>query len=149
MKTHALAVTMFMIFLFDGNLVFAQTKADSTAKPAKPDIIYIEKKERSDPLITIGKHTLYGFSTAWLLYFALARAIGDDADLEGLGKWILVGGTVGGFIWGIHRASQDSKAESALFQFHRTHLAKVTFPKPRVHLKQRLAISVDVISWSL
>ena len=102
-----------------------------------------------NPVITIGKSTLYGGATGLLLGLALSLVV--DADTGDIVKWSFVGGTFGGFLLGIYHVAARPQPRSAFLQFDSGVLAKVAIPRPQLRLNgsHSLEFKVPLMSWSL
>ncbi|NIR49271.1 hypothetical protein GWO43_02050 [candidate division KSB1 bacterium] len=100
-----------------------------------------------NPVVTIGKATLYGGATGLLLGLALTLVV--DEDTGDILKWSFVGGTFGGFLFGIYHVTSRPQASAAMFQFDSRGLAKVRLPQPRVGLSKHRSLSVNVPIMSL
>lgn len=102
-----------------------------------------------NPVITIGKSTLYGAGTGVLLGLALSLVV--DEDFGEIMKWSFVGGTIGGFAIGVIHVATRSKPSSAMLQFDSGRLAKVTVPRPELRLNssKSLDFRVNLVSLSL
>ncbi len=104
---------------------------------------------QENPVVTIGKSTLYGGATGLLLGLALALVIEDNTGE--IMRWSFVGGTFGGFLIGVYHVANRPQPASAMLQFNSSGLAKVTLPKPELSLgsNRSLGLKVNLISLSL
>ncbi len=103
-----------------------------------------------NPMVTIGKSTLYGAGTGLLIGLALSLAL--ESDSEEIFRWSFVGGTVAGFAVGVmHVARRPQPQSAALLQFDSKGLAKVTVPEPQVRFtrNKKLDFKVNLVSLSL
>lgn len=102
-----------------------------------------------NPVVTIGKSTLYGAGTGLLLGLALTLVI--DEDTGDVIKWSFVGGTFGGFILGIYHVATRPSPSSALLQFDETGLARIGVPEPQIMLRRQtgLEMKLNLVSLKL
>jgi len=103
-----------------------------------------------NPMVTIGKSTLYGSGTGLLLGLALTLIINNDSD--DVFRWSFAAGTLSGFTLGImHVTTRPKPRAAALLQFNSRGLARVAVPKPQLMLNQgrKLKFEVNLISLSL
>lgn len=104
---------------------------------------------QENPIVSIAKSTLYGGATGVILGLALTLVI--DEDTGDIMKWSFVGGTFGGFLFGIYHVSSRPKPSAAIFQFNTKGLAKVAVPKPQFRLNRDRTVDlrVNLASFSL
>ena|SRR3990172_4821911 len=111
--------------------------------------VQIVRTGQENPVVTIGKSTLYGAGTGLLLGLALSLVV--DEDTGDILKWSFVGGTFGGFFLGIYHVASRPQPASAMLQFNSTGLAKVTLPQPQLSFNQNRSLDfrVNLVSLSL
>lgn len=104
---------------------------------------------QENPMISIAKSTLYGAATGVLLGLALTLVV--DEDTGDILKWSFVGGTFGGFLYGIYHVSTRPEPSASLLQFDASGLVKVNMPKPqvRLHRDRTFDFRVSLMSLSL
>lgn len=95
--------------------------------------VQVVRTGQENPVITIGKSTLYGGATGLLLGLALSLVV--DEDTGDIVKWSFVGGTFGGFLVGIYHVASRPQPSSALLQFDSSRLVKVALPQPHVRFR--------------
>ncbi len=96
--------------------------------------VTIIRGSHENPVISVAKSTLYGGATGVLLGLALTLVV--DEPTEDILKWSFVGGTFGGFFYGIYHVSTRPQPTAALLQFDTKGLAKVAVPKPQVQFNR-------------
>ncbi len=96
--------------------------------------VTIIRGSHENPVISIAKSTLYGGATGILLGLALTLVV--DESTGDILKWSFVGGTFGGFLYGIYHVSTRPQPTAALLQFDTKGLAKVVVPKPQVQFNR-------------
>ncbi|MCG8605855.1 hypothetical protein MJD09_12760 [bacterium] len=99
-----------------------------------------------NPVITIGKSTLYGGATGLLLGLALSLVV--DEDTGDIVKWSFVGGTFGGFLLGVYHVATRPQPQSAFLQFDSKGL-RVAAPQPQIRLQGDRSMSLPIVSLSL
>ena len=116
--------------------------------------VTIIRGSHENPVISIAKSTLYGGATGILLGLALTLVV--DESTGDILKWSFVGGTFGGFLYGIYHVSTRPQPTAALLQFDTKGLAKVAVPKPQVHFNRErfsrdrsLDFKINLMSLSL
>lgn len=110
--------------------------------------VHVVRSGQENPVITIGKSTLYGAATGVLLGLALTLVV--DEPTGDVLKWSFVGGTFGGFILGVYHVATRPQPSSAMLQLDSGGLAKMTLPKPQFRFNNRaLEFRVNVVSFSL
>lgn len=111
--------------------------------------VTVVRAGQENPVITIGKSTLYGGATGLLLGLALTLVI--DEDTGDVIKWSFVGGTFGGFLLGIYHVATRPQPSSAMLQFRGSRLAKVALPQPQVRFDRNRSMDfkVAILSVSL
>jgi len=111
--------------------------------------VQVVRSGQENPVVTIGKSTLYGAGTGLLLGLALSLVINEDTG--DVVKWSFVTGTFGGFFLGVYHVASRPSASSALLQFEGGRLAKVRFPEPQIRwLRSRqMEFRVSLVSVSL
>ncbi len=116
--------------------------------------VTIIRGSHENPVISIAKSTLYGGATGVLLGLALTLVI--DEPSEDILKWSFVGGTFGGFLYGIYHVSTRPQPTAALLQFDTKGLAKVAVPEPQVQFNRErfsreksLDFKINLMSLSL
>ena len=102
-----------------------------------------------NPVVTIGKSTLYGAGTGLLLGLALSLVV--DEDTGDIMKWSFVGGTFGGFAIGMYHVANRPQPTAAMLQFNSGGLAKVAIPQPQVSFNrgQSFDLKLNLVSLSL
>ena len=120
---------------------------------AEAQVTFI-RGSHENPVISIAKSTLYGGATGILLGLALTLVV--DESTGDILKWSFVGGTFGGFLYGIYHVSTRPQPTAALLQFDTKGLAKVAVPKPQVQFNRErfsrdksLDFKITLMSWSL
>ena len=96
--------------------------------------VTIIRGSHENPVISIAKSTLYGGATGVILGLALTLVV--DEPTEDILKWSFVGGTFGGFLYGIYHVSTRPQPTAALLQFDTKGLAKVAVPEPQVQFNR-------------
>ena len=116
--------------------------------------VTIIRGSHENPVISIAKSTLYGGATGILLGLALTLVV--DESTGDILKWSFVGGTFGGFLYGIYHVSTRPQPTAALLQFDIKGLAKVAVPKPQVQFNRErfsrdksLDFKINLMSLSL
>lgn len=117
--------------------------------------VTVVRSGQENPVVTIGKSTLYGAGTGLLLGLALTLVV--DEDTGDVLKWSFVTGTFGGFLLGIyHVANRPQPSSAALLQIDSNGLAKVQIPEPQIRLNESgftrtrsLEIKVNLMKVSL
>jgi hypothetical protein len=130
--------TFFLLLLMVLMLVMA---GESSAQ------VTVVRGGSENPVITIGKSTLYGGATGLLLGLALSLVV--DEDTGDIVKWSFVGGTFGGFFLGAYHVATRPQPRSAFLQFDSTRLVKIGIPQPQVRLQGDRSMSVPIVSLSL
>ncbi|MFQ5674816.1 MAG: hypothetical protein ACE5G1_02880 [bacterium] len=102
---------------------------------------------QENPVISIAKSTLYGAATGVLLGLALTLVV--DEDTGDILKWSFVGGTFGGFLFGIYHVSTRPEPSAALLQFDARGLVKMNVPKPQLRLNRDRTVDFRVSLMSL
>ena len=138
MRSNLKAVSLPIILVFV--LVF------NTVSRAQVTVV---RSGQENPVVTIGKSTLYGAGTGLLLGLALALVVEEDTG--DIMRWSFVTGTFGGFLFGIYHVANRPQPTAAMFQFNSGGLAKVTLPKPELKLdsSRSLGFKVNLVSLSL
>lgn len=95
-----------------------------------------------NPVLTIGKSTLYGAGTGLLLGLALTLVV--DEDTGDVLKWSFVGGTFGGFLIGVYHVATRPSASSALLQFDESGLARIAVPEPKIRLRRQAGLEMQL-----
>lgn len=96
---------------------------------------HVVRGGEENPMITIGKSTLYGAGTGLLLGLALTLVV--DEDTGDVIKWSFVGGTFGGFLVGVYHVATRPSASSALLQFDEAGFARLAVPEPKVMVRKK------------
>ncbi len=116
--------------------------------------VRIIRGSHENPVISIAKSTLYGGATGILLGLALTLVI--DEPSEDVLKWSFVGGTFGGFFYGIYHVANRPKPSASLIQFDANGLTKVAVPQAQVQFnrdrfsrQKSLDFKVSLVSLSL
>jgi hypothetical protein len=115
--------------------------------------VQVVRSGQENPMVTIGKSTLYGGATGLLVGLALSLVV--DEDTGTVLKWGFVGGTLGGLMFGIYHVATRPQPSSALLQFDSDRLAKVAVPQPQVRFQSMKdgrhspVIKVPIVSVSL
>ena len=116
--------------------------------------VTVIRGSHENPVVSIAKSTLYGGATGVLLGLALTLVV--DEPSEDILKWSFVGGTFGGFIYGIYHVSTRPQPTAALLQFDTNGLAKLAVPQPQVQFTRErfsrerfLDLKVNLVSFSL
>ena len=116
--------------------------------------VAIVRGAHENPVISIAKSTLYGGATGVILGLALTLVI--DEPTGDILKWSFVGGTFGGFLYGIYHVSTRPQPTAALLQFDTKGLAKVAVPQPQVQFNRErfsrdksLDFKINLMSLSL
>lgn len=91
-----------------------------------------------NPVITIGKSTLYGAGTGLLLGLALSLVV--DEDTGDVVKWSFVGGTFGGFLLGIYHVASRPGPGTALLEFDKSRMTKINIPEPQLKFTKASAL---------
>ena len=105
----------------------------------------VDNQESS--VVTVGKSTFYGALTGLLVGGAAALVSGGSSG-EIL-KWSFVGGTAGGFIWGVHDVSTRPEQSAAIFSLRPDGSTLVSFPKPQISLSDDGSLDFDMTVFSL
>ena len=115
---------------------------------AKAQVQVIRGGEEN-PVVTIGRSTLYGAGTGLLLGLALSLVV--DEDTGDIMKWSFVGGTFGGFAIGLVHVANRPQPTAALLQFNSRGLARIRIPEPQVSFNsaRTLDFKVPLISMTL
>lgn len=102
-----------------------------------------QRSGEANPMVSIGKATLYGAGTGILL--GLAGSLVIDKPFWEVMKWSFVGGTGGGFLVGtIYVLSRPSAAdENALLEFDRKNLAKISLPPPKFAMNPDKSVELE------
>jgi len=108
-----------------------------------------------NPMVTIGKSTLYGAGTGLLIGLALTLVV--DGETGDIMKWSFIGGTFGGFAMGLyHVANRPQPSSGALFNFDSGGLAKVKLPEPQLQFSrdrftrsQSLEMKINLVCFKL
>ena len=116
--------------------------------------VAIVRGAHENPVVSIAKSTLYGGATGVLLGLALTLVV--DEPTGDILKWSFVGGTFGGFLYGIYHVSTRPQPTAALLQFDTKGLAKVAVPQPQIRFHRErfsrdgsLDFKVNLMSLSL
>lgn len=116
--------------------------------------VAIVRGAHENPVVSIAKSTLYGGATGVLLGLALTLVV--DEPTGDILKWSFVGGTFGGFLYGIYHVSTRPQPTAALLQFDTKGLAKVAVPQPQIRFQRErfsrdrsLDFKVNLMSLSL
>ncbi len=138
MKFHYKSLFMVMVLLF----VFVMNSASQAQ-------VRVVRSGQENPVVTIGKSTLYGGATGLLLGLALALVL--EQDTGDIIRWSFVSGTFGGFLVGVYHVANRPQPSSAMLQFNSTGLAKIRLPKPELRLgaNSSLGLRVNLVSLSL
>ena len=110
--------------------------------------VQVVRSGQENPVITIGKSTLYGAATGTLLGLALTLVV--DEPTEDVLKWSFVGGTFGGFFLGVYHVATRPQPSAAMLQFDASGLTRVRFPEPQFRLNNRAReFRLSMVSLSL
>ncbi len=116
--------------------------------------VAIVRGAHENPVVSIAKSTLYGGATGVLLGLALTLVV--DEDKGDILKWSFVGGTFGGFLYGIYHVSTRPQPTAAILQFDTSGLAKIAVPQPQIQFNRErfsrqkfLNLRVNLVSLSL
>lgn len=111
--------------------------------------VQVVRSGQENPVVTIGKSTLYGAGTGLLLGLALSLVVNEDTG--DVVKWSFVTGTFGGFFLGVYHVASRPSASSAMLQFDKGGLAKIRFPEPQLRLlrSRQMEFRVSLVSVSL
>jgi hypothetical protein len=110
--------------------------------------VQVVRGGEENPVVTIAKSTLYGAGAGLLLGFAAALVVENN---EGeIIKWSFVGGTFGGFLFGVYHAATRPKPTASLLKIQPDGLAKWSLPQPQVRLSRdgSFAITADLVEIS-
>lgn len=135
-RNSALAILLVVILL---TMVFNSKAAAQ---------VTVIRSGEENPMVTIGKSTLYGAGTGILIGLALSLVV--DEDFGDVMKWSFVGGTLGGFTIGVVHVITRSRANSSLLNFDSKGFAGFALPIPdvRVAADKSLGVRVPVVSLS-
>ncbi|MFQ5750432.1 MAG: hypothetical protein ACE5HI_00425 [bacterium] len=92
--------------------------------------VRVVRRGQENPVVTIAKSTLYGAATGTLLGLALSLVV--DEDTGDILKWSFVGGTFGGFLFGIYHVATRPGPSAALLQLNSKGRAKINLPSPEI-----------------
>jgi len=127
---HPIAVILVAIILILGVSQMAEAQT------------HVVRGGDENPVLTIGKSTLYGAGTGVLLGLALTLVV--DEDTGDVLKWSFVGGTFGGFLIGVYHVATRPSPSSALLQFDETGLACITVPEPQIRLRRQAGLEMQL-----
>lgn len=102
-----------------------------------------------NPVVTIARSTLYGAATGVILGLALSLVV--EEDTEDILKWSFVGGTFGGFLFGVYHVVSRPKPSTAMLEIDSNGFARFSLPNPEIRFKQGLTLDfrVKLLSISL
>lgn len=106
--------------------------------------VEVERTGAENPMVVIGKATLYGMGTGVLLGSAYSLASADANFGESV-KWGFVAGTGGGFLIGaIYVLTRPAPSQSAMLNFEKFELTKVTVPSTRLLVNRDKITGVEM-----
>ena len=76
--------------------------------------VTVVREGQENPVVTVAKSTLWGGLAGLVLGSAIALAVEENED--DIVKWFFVGGTIGGFGFGIYHVATRERPASALLQ---------------------------------
>ncbi len=111
--------------------------------------VQVVRGGEENPMVTIGRSTMYGAGTGLLIGLALSLVVDEDTD--DIMKWSFVGGTFGGLAIGFYHVANRPQPAAALLQFDAGGLARIRIPEPQVRFnrKRSLDFKVPLVSMSL